>query len=165
MGGGPTPNGENHLKFPFWLFASFPKNFFASCLSLPKLKRPLFKETWGFWRGDGQTGPSNRCRGHRRLHPPASPHRAHRQEEEVAAEVWRRKTWRPQWREPEAQNWRDVHPNKIESEEQFYKPIIHSESPVCQDNLVKKWILVVPKSWNRLLPFTVLWVTNAQQKS
>ena len=54
---------------------------------LLKLKHPLFKETRGFWRGDGQTGPSDRRRGHRRLHPPASPHRAHRQEEEVAAEV------------------------------------------------------------------------------
>ena len=63
------------------------ENFFVSCLSLRKLKRPLFKETRGFWRGDGQTSPSNRRRGHRRLHPPASPHRAHRQEEEVTVEV------------------------------------------------------------------------------
>ena len=24
-GGGPTPNGKNHLKFPFWLFDNLPK--------------------------------------------------------------------------------------------------------------------------------------------
>ena len=30
-GGGPTPNGENHLKFPFWLFEYLPK--FKSLIS------------------------------------------------------------------------------------------------------------------------------------
>ena len=35
-GGGRTPNGKCHLKFPFWLFDSFPES---------KIRRLLYNET------------------------------------------------------------------------------------------------------------------------
>ena len=51
-GGGRTPNGKNHLKFPFWLLEPLPKPFFR--LKYVKSKRNdssicMFIQTKSFW--------------------------------------------------------------------------------------------------------------------
>ena len=35
-GGGSTPNGKNHLKFPFWLFENVPKLGLSLCMFYTK---------------------------------------------------------------------------------------------------------------------------------
>ena len=37
-GGGPTPNGKNHLKFPFWLFDALPKTIHKTNLEMAQIQ-------------------------------------------------------------------------------------------------------------------------------
>ena len=53
-GGGQTPNGKCHLKFPFWFFESFPNPKYVSWKRGP-IGHRLIRGLWSVW-DQGQIG-------------------------------------------------------------------------------------------------------------